>query len=167
MNLSIMTARASLAIAIGIASASAAAQAELKFDRFKNRTEVSAGKAQSLDRITPTFLTVFDGEMPTKRPATVMVLYTTSAKEWQFLRCHSVDYLADSKPVAVANVKHSGNVGRGYVIEQIVAELTWDAARQIAEAQTVESRICRTEIPFDHFDTEDLRAVMSAATPKR
>lgn len=65
--------------------------------------------------------------------------------EWRFLECHTVDVLADGKPVEVGEATHEGKVVDGGVLELVVVPLTRPALDVLSTATMIELQVCREE----------------------
>jgi hypothetical protein len=142
------------------------AQLSVDYDRFKDRTEVSASKPASLGRQLM-FAGVYKGQTLKEPPAAVSVIFLSTAKSWEYLRCGDALFLADGKPVPTVNTSHRGDVMRsaGGVIETVTVTIGWEQALALASANAVETRMCRTEYTLDATDMDNLRKVVKALNP--
>ncbi len=148
-------------------SAAALGQAKVSYDRFKDRTEVSASKpGVNLEGFNLLWSATFPGQdLVSRAPARLIIM--TSSKEWQYLRCHDVNILVDGKPAAVGANKHQGEVQRGYVVESVFVEVPEATMDKLARAASIEMRLCRTEYRFDEADAANVREFVAATTPSK
>lgn len=153
------------------AQTSAEEAVEIKFDRFRNYTDVrypsiDQAAKRARNHLTPTWLVGFDGQTPIRIPSVLFLTFRKINSSWEYLRCHDVAMLADGVPVQLSPAEHSGNAGRSSVIEHINVSVTFDTARKLSESQLVEFRVCNTEGRFSKADLHGLRGVIEAITPK-
>ena len=97
------------------------AEIEIKYDRFKNRTVVQTDPKKTAGTVIQPALVLigsYDGQTPS-RPAVCIIAFSLRSSSWAYLRCHSLNCLADEEPVELPPTKHDGRVGRGYVIEHV------------------------------------------------
>lgn len=159
-----------IAMLLFLATTNAFAEIEIRFDRFTNKTRVSAPVAAQLAAradvaLTPNWLADFSGQQPTALPSQVTLIFWKTSKSWEYLRCHSTAMLVDNTPFPLSESKHSGTPERGYVIERIRMSLTIDQAIKLSEAKLVEFKVCNTEGQFSENDLQDLRKFIKALTP--
>lgn len=164
--------RNSVAIAAAVASCCAIASGfQSKYDRFENQTVVTWSKFSGTPTDGRTYratqvLALFPGEVPLAAPDAIMVVFAYENLSWRYLQCHSVNYLADGKPIKSANTLHEGHVRSGYVDEQVKSLLTWQSAQALATASKIEVQVCADERALDADEIAGLKAVVEAITPK-
>lgn len=162
--------RDAVLFAVLLVATAANAEVTSKYDRFKNRTEVTSSKegvSSGTGMLNLMWGFRYPGEKMQARPGNVEFIIFVFNKSWEYLRCHSVAFLADGKPVSVEGSKHSGDVRQGFIVETIIANLRADAVSQLANAQKVEMQICRTEYTFDDGDMKVLREFAQATNVSR
>lgn len=83
-------------------------------------------------------------------------------KSWTYLSCHSTYWLADGVPVLLPQPEHRGTVGNGFVLEQLLITST-DIShfQQLAQAKTVEYKICNDEYKATASEMKDFRTLLS------
>lgn len=161
-----------IAIAAALACLPAIGQLEVKYDRFKHRTELWAPAISKTSfpkgRFEVQAFTNFAGEKPDAPPPRVAIAFRTSSPNgWEYLKCHGVDALVDGKPFPMPPPRHDGSTIYGSLVhESIRIEPTWAEFSRIAAAKTVEFRVCTTEIKVPEKRLADWRALVAAGTPK-
>lgn len=85
----------------------------------------------------------------TGEPQNIGLLFHFSHREWEYLTCNHVAILADTIPVALGEVEHSGSVHRGGVSEHISVRISYGSLLQLANATSVRVRICTTVFRTD------------------
>ncbi len=91
-------------------------------------------------------------------------LASVSSNSWQYLRCHFVNFLIDGQPVDAGDTEHDGTVGRGYVIEYVKFNVSLSLIDRMAQARSVEGKVCNTEFTFK---PETLRLMRDFASTVR
>jgi hypothetical protein len=81
---------------------------------------------------------------------------------WRYLKCPLVDMLADDQPVSVPAFSHDGDVGRGYVLEKLMARWGVPDVERLADARKIEIRICRDEYSVPPAGIAEIRHFISA-----
>ena len=89
---------------------------------------------------------------------------SVSSDSWQYLKCHSLNFLVDGQPVPVGETDHDGSVGRGYVIEYVRFQAPLSLIERMGQARSVEAKICNTEFTFK---PETLRLMRDFASTVR
>lgn len=125
---------------------------EHKHDEFKGVSTVWAKDIELKDASTlltngltlDAFLITKISNAPVK-PEVIFLMIKTTSRDWQYLECHSLDFLADGDPIHADKVTHDGSVGRGYVLEFISANIKPGNLLKIANSQVVRGRLCNTE----------------------
>jgi hypothetical protein len=146
------------------------AEIEIKYDRFKNNTVVQTSP-KTLTAGTPIkpilyLIGGYDGQTPS-RPALCVLGFASISPNWKFLRCHSLYCLADGNPVELPPSKHSGNVGKSYVLERISAMVPFSIIEQLSKCEKVEFKICNTEFALSKDEIEDLKTFVEAFFEKK
>lgn len=74
------------------------------------------------------------------------------SSEWRYLRCHTVDMLADGRPVPLPDFEHEGDVGRlirsPVMHERVTATLPKETFDAMASASSIRVRLCNDVIEF-------------------
>lgn len=87
----------------------------------------------------------------------VLVHMLVTSPTWRYLRCDSINVLADGAPVAIESEgRDDGHVGRGYVTETLLFTLPWESVVQVASARGVRIRICNDVYALDESFTHAL-----------
>jgi hypothetical protein len=142
---------------------------EIKYDRFKDKTTVQTDpKRTAGTALQPALVLIgrYDGQTPS-RPAECTLAFAVRTSSWAYLRCHSVDCLADGKPVALPSSKHDWKVGKGYVFEFISIIVPFTIMEQLSNCQKVEFKICNTEFSISKYELEDLKTFVEAFKERR
>jgi hypothetical protein len=94
-------------------------------------------------------------------PKGVLFHFISSSSDWWYLKFHALVFLADGQRMSwdEEGVSHDGDVGSGYVLEQMNVILTPDQFRNLASAKTVEGRLGSTEFSITYADRESFRAL--------
>lgn len=158
-----------LPIVLALCALPAHAQFKAEYDRFKDKTLLWAPPLEVFPkgRIEPQAFTNFPGKSPVATPPSVAIAFRTiSPKGWQFLKCHHTNALVDGKPFALPEATHSGDSLEGSQVQESVRViLDWKDFVKVASAQTVEFRICNTELKITAKRLADWRALVAAGTP--
>ena len=80
----------------------------------------------------------------------------SSSKEWKYLRCHSVKWLIDGKPVDLGIPEHQGDVSLGGVTESVTFPFSMAKLNLLAKAEKIEFKICNDEITLDDTDVIEI-----------
>jgi hypothetical protein len=120
-----------------ILSRIAFAEIERKEDRFTN--SISFGTKPSPSLSHPWLATYMNFKGGEKQ---FLCMFISSNESWRYLTCHSVYLLIDGKPFRSIKTQHRGSVGRGYVLEFIKTDLTFEEIKEISKATKVEFKIC-------------------------
>ncbi len=139
------------------------------YDRFKGETTVSLAPDLLNTRNTPNNWSVFfsyKGETPAP-PLSVLAVLWYVADEWTYLNCHSLDLLLDGNTTISPKTEHDGDVKTGYVIERVLFQLTTSEFLQIANAKTVEGKLCNTEFALSEGQIQAMRDTASRMLPKK
>ena len=91
-------------------------------------------------------------------------LSSASSNSWQYLECHSLNFLVDGQPVPAGDTEHDGTVGLGYVIEYVRFHAPLNLVERMAQARSVEGKLCNTEFTFK---PETLRLMRDFASTVR
>lgn len=115
---------------------SAAGTIKEEYDEFKKQSVVSLENME----ISKSLLLNAVG---VKGLDAVIVVLSSSSKEWKYSKCYGVDWLADDSPVAYqGSPSRSGTVGQGYVNEHISIEFTREQFLALSSGIEVKGRIC-------------------------
>lgn len=156
-----------LGIVFWAATMPAYSEVAVKFDRFKNQTDLVIGPGDGKPSSPSLFVVAsFPGEHPAKAPAVAFFSFHSTSKDWEYLRCHETDLLLDGQSLHI-ETKHDGTVGSGYVSEYVEGRVTFEKLKRIASAKKVEVKICNTEFSLSDDDMTDLRQLVTLATPSR
>lgn len=122
---------------------------------FKTASEIKLGYEFRLDvyAVSP------DGGRTA--PAYVALHFISSSSEWRFLKFHPLILLIDEERVSwdSDDVSHNGDVGHGYVLEQMHVRLKRDQLRKLALAKTVEGKLGIIDFSLPYEKRESLRVL--------
>jgi hypothetical protein len=110
-------------------------------DEFRGETALHS--VIPLGLVELTLISAPDSDDATSRR--VLVSVNRSSSEWQYLRCHTLDFLADGRPVPLPEARHDGNVRSGGVYESVQVHVPVDTLERLARAATVRGRVCADE----------------------
>jgi hypothetical protein len=146
------------------------AEIEIKYDRFKDRTIVQTDpkKTGIGTKLQPALSLVgfYSGQTPSI-PNACLLGFVLTNPSWAYLRCHSLYCLADGNPIELPSSKHRGDVGRGYVIEQVSVWISFSIIEQLSKSEKVEFKLCNTEFTLTKNQMQDLRTFVEAFTGRR
>lgn len=137
-----------------------------EYDRFKDTTTITAASKYRQKPLKTSFIVSANGKGPVKDDIVILTAHSTSP-DWQYLRCHQLDFLVDGEPFSPGETKHTGRVGRGYVSEHVTARMSWDAFVKLSAAKKVEGRLCRTEFHLTPEDLANMRLMVRLATEEK
>jgi hypothetical protein len=127
-----------LLAALSLACASTAATVAIERDEFTGQTEM---KAEAL--MPPYGFTVLlHTTREHARTVGGFMMFSRSSEDWQYLRCHHVDMLADGQRVRLGESQHRGSVHRGGVLEIISVDLDPAALERVTTAREIRVRVC-------------------------
>lgn len=95
----------------------------------------------------------------------LLSLSTSSRGGWRYLKCHTVDVLADGRPAPIGRTKHDGDVADREVRERITARVSRETLIQIARARLVEIRVCADEMEVDPMLSRAVARFLDLAYP--
>lgn len=142
-----------------LVSAPAFAQYKAETDRF---TGISKWFYNSPRDVEPMILVgvIKDPGRPALRRMTLFTTnYSRHGSSWKYLRCHSVAFLVDGKPLGTASAKHDGQTMTRGVIENISVDLELSDLETMAAASSIEYRICNDEFQMTPEDLAGIRQV--------
>ena len=145
------------------------AEIEIKYDRFKNRTNVWTDPKKiggTVKQPALVLLGSYDGQTPS-RPEICEIAFFIRSASWAYLHCHSLYCLADGKPVELPPSKHKGRVGRGYVLEHIFIMVPFSFVEQLSKCEKLEFKLCNTEFSLSRYEMEDLKTFVEAFFEKK
>lgn len=158
--------KAKLAFVLMLASFGAHAQVAETVDRFTGNKSL---KFESEERIVTDgrpyiVLSTIKGEA-----GATFFLFASSSRGWRYLRCNSVDWLADDTPLDLGNTAHDGKVNDRpgafvAVSESIMQHATKAQIQQIGNAQHVEMRICNDEYALTRREIDGIKEFAARMT---
>lgn len=150
----------SISVVLALLSPVSAGEVEKKVDEFRGTTTYS-GKETTIGRFDFRPFIVIDKNGKDSAP---FFMFTVSSNSWQYLKCHTVDLLANGKAVVLAEVTHDGSVhSGGNVFESIGVFLSIDAFKQLATAEKAKGRICTEVFEFSREQIENLKILGTEA----
>ena len=93
------------------------------------------------------------------RPAAFDFHFISSSDDWKFLEYHPLIFISDDQRYSweSGEVSHNGDVGRGYVLEQMHVNMPYDQFKQLAYARVVQGRLGIYEFTISDIDREQMR----------
>jgi hypothetical protein len=152
-----------------IMEASSFAEIEIKYDKFKNRTVVQTDPKKIAGTVIQPALVLigsYDGQTPS-RPAVCIIAFSLTSSSWAYLRCHSLNCLADGKPVELPPSEHHGSTERGYVIEHVAITIPFSFIEQLSKCEKIEFKLCNTEFSLSRYEMQDLKTFVEAFLEKK
>jgi hypothetical protein len=87
-----------------------------------------------------------------------------STTDWEYLKCHSVQGLADDVPLVLSDAEHDGEVGEGYVSESVTTDMELSEFKKLAFAKEAKFRVCNTVFTLTPEMLANLQLFYAAAT---
>ena len=87
---------------------------------------------------------------------------TTWAGEWQYIECHSIDWLVDGQSAPYLNAEYSNTATGAVTIERFSAVVSKPDMLKLSSAKLVEFKVCGTEGKVSESDLAGLRKVAGA-----
>lgn len=88
----------------------------------------------------------------------IVVMLSSSSENWKYLKCYSVDWLADDNPIQYqGSPSHDGTVGQGYVVEHISMEFTNEQFLALANSTAAKGRVCNQVFLFTTGQLSQMR----------
>lgn len=137
-----------------------------EYDKFKDRTFITlnyiAGGSTKPDKLYVYWS--YPGTVLTS-PDRVYMSFISSSKDWQFLSVRVVEMVLDANQRARFDATRDGQVGSGFVIENIDTILTLTQFLPIVNAKQVDVRIGSVEFALTAAQLEGLRDLASRMNP--
>lgn len=142
---------------------------EVKYDRFNNVTGGSLGglkvrNSAGGDEFDITVLFAVPGEHR-EFPDAVHLRLWSSSRDWRYLRCHSLSFLADGQRVQTSPADHDGSVQTYGVLEKIGVEMPTAEFFKMAGAAKVEGKLCNVEFSLSIKQVFALREFANRMKP--
>lgn len=87
------------------------------------------------------------------------LILTTWANEWQYIDCHSIDWLVDGRPAPYLNAEYTNTAAGSAAIERFSAVVSKPDMIALSSAKLVEFKVCGTEGKVSESDLAGLRKV--------
>lgn len=146
------------------------AEIRIKYDRSKDKTKVQTTPKTTPGTVSHPGLVLvgfYDGQTPSKPGSCTLAFAVVSMQGWAYLRCHSINCLADGKRVELPPFEHRGEVRKaGGVFEFISTVVPFNLVEQLSNSQKVEFKLCNTEFVPTKQEMEDLRTFVDAFKQK-
>ncbi|MDR2012805.1 MAG: hypothetical protein LBQ20_07170 [Rhodanobacter sp.] len=134
-------------------------KADLKteVDRFTEETNITMHELLKTD--TPWITAHLKYDVGKKGQALLAItLYTTANDGLKYLRCHSLQWLADGKPVKMPkDVIHEGKTGNGYIIEVLIQMVDIATIDTLATSSKIEFKVCADEFVAADVDLKTFK----------
>jgi hypothetical protein len=153
-------------------AASAYGEVKTESDRFTGETTISLTTKPSGVGSQDLFVTGKvkpDGTVP----GGFIIMFVSIQNGWKYLRCHSMHWLLDGKPLEMPDTKHDGEVGNGggMVIEEIVTlGVSEEKLRAIGHADKIEYEICNDAFTLknsEHYDLNQMFQKLDSMRPAK
>jgi len=122
-----------------------------EYDKFTSSTDVSLldpAPSNVTDKKPGALFAFYTyPENDPEPPYTVNIGFFSSHDSWQYLECHSLEFLLDDETYLNPDTTHDGSVNTGYVTEMVNAELPLRDFLILVNSDKVEGRLC-----FDEFE---------------
>jgi hypothetical protein len=134
-----------LALCLACAAPNTRGTVETHYDEFRHQTNLVASFDQPPYSVRMLAL-------PDREDGSSMgsLTFGSVSSDWKYLRCRSVDILADENPVALPEFQHEGEVGRAPVVvrERLTGILPRAAFDAMGRASSIRARLCNDVIEF-------------------
>lgn len=101
---------------------------------------------------------------------TVATLSVTPS-HWPMADCHNLDFLANGAPVALSSEKYDNQIQRNvidtYYWERVHVDVDEAEFEKMANAESVEGRLCNTEFALSREQIEQMRAFLQQRNAKK
>lgn len=135
-----------------------------EYDRFKGRTVVDLapdyGEMTSLRQGSLWVNYSYDGQTPSP-PATLVFALWSVNDDWEYLNCHSLNFLIDGSPLQVDTERKGEVLSGGRVSETIMSTLATKDFLKLVNAKLVEGKLCNTEFKLSAEQMQGLKDVAS------
>ena len=123
---------------------------------YKTATELDLGNSLKLNvyAIMPGLNVV--------RPAAFNLHFISSSDDWKYLDFHPLIFISDDQRYSweSSEVSHNGDVGHGYVLEQMHVNMPYEQFKQLAYARIVQGRLGIYEFSIPDADREQMRILV-------
>jgi hypothetical protein len=134
----------------------------VKRDRFTGDTTVTTRSGQAEREQTSSLTLGLHVSRATPQKPGLFFILSSRHSSWTYLECSHTSWLADGVPVPLPESTHDGDVGNGYVLEQIlISGIEIKHFRQLASAHQVEYKICNDEYQATATEMQDFRTLWS------
>lgn len=124
---------------------------KLKYDKFKDRTAVTTGSMHLTAEMDMALFAGHPGTAPPPiGPVLILMNITVVSSNWKYLRVKpELRAIVDGERMSFGEfARHDSSVGRGYVIEYMVARVTPAALMKIAHGKKVEMQFGNAEFEW-------------------
>lgn len=131
----------------------------IKEDRFEGTTQIISGAPLDGDKPGLQFLAVLKGKHLQGADLGVF----SHSDDWRYLKCRSLHFLVDGKPLQLPQAKYDGDVGyAGHVTENFWMHVGMATYRQLAKAGSIEYKVCNDEMAVSEEGMLNLRGFVRA-----
>jgi hypothetical protein len=154
-------------VALAALAVPAFAQVTVEYDEFKRQTIVTL-HAEPLDS-APSLLAIGSKEEVSKKPEekNIILNFVSHSEDWEYLKCHELNALADGQPVELGESNHDGSVGEGYVVEYVGVTINLKTLMKLTKAKEVKFRLCNTVIALSSARHDALVKFLAALKGKK
>lgn len=145
-----------------------------KYDKFKDTTRVTlklynvGGSSDSAfygGRLSMAASFVFRGQQLQAAPEDVVMSFTSTSQEWQYLYSRDLYAIVDGERMSLGTAERFSEVGRGTVQEELVLLIPLDTFARIANATTVEMKLGRKEFALKEEHLKRFRDLFALMRP--
>lgn len=139
------------------------AQAVKKYDRFTGKTSIKSNKIDDLvkrDRHKQPVLMLtveFEGKEIPKDPV-IFGTFSSLSDDWKFMNFHDVHILADDMPIKLIRYGRDVDIEKGYLLETIWFQVSWEEFLKIAKAAKLEFKIGIEEFAARPEELKDIKS---------
>jgi hypothetical protein len=116
---------------------------QVTYDRFKDRTWVTAGPF--IDRVNITASFTFEGERQTRPISDVMLILDSHSNTWRFLNNRDLYAIVDGERLELGEGRRTGYVSTGYrsvgVTERLIFDVPLAVFEKFSTAKSVELKV--------------------------
>jgi len=151
-------------VALLLLSFSVHAQVKEEVDRFTGKVKLTYS---SEEKIVPDGRPHIVLSWNSASSSADIFLFTGSTREWRYLKCNHVNWLADGAALATGETTHHGEVSppRRFIRlkESIIQTLSLENLEAISSASSVEFRICNDEYALTSSEIDGFRQFLAKA----
>lgn len=131
-------------------------------DIFKQRRTYKTATELSLENSLKLNIYAIMPGLDVVRPVAFNLHFISSSDDWKYLDYHPLIFISDDQRYSWESkeVSHDGDVGRGYVLEQMHVNMPYEQFKQLAYARIVQGRLGIYEFSISDADREQMRILV-------